>query len=157
MRHYAWAFRWKAPGPYQSTFGDFDLSNTKPFAQSELIRLAIAGLDTQIAELQEKRAQLFAMTGSQSAGSAVKSATPTSKGGKMSDEARAKISAAAKKRWAKVRKAKAEAAKPAPAAKKAPAKKTPVKAQVASKKGKKTPAKKATAPAVEAATEKATS
>jgi hypothetical protein len=118
------------------------LSNTKPFDQSELIRLALAGIDAQIAELQEKRAQLAALAEPQSAGSAVKAATPTTKGGKMSAEARAKISAAATARWAKVKKAKAEAATSVPAAKKAPAKKNPVKAQAASTKGKKSPAKK---------------
>lgn len=118
------------------------MSNTKPFNQSELIRLALAGLDAQIAELQEKRAQLAALADPQSVGSAVKAATPTVKGGKMSAEARAKISAAATARWAKVKKERAKAAKSAPMAKNAPAKKNPVKAQVASIKGKKSPAKK---------------
>lgn len=160
MRHYAWAFRENFPGPYQNTFGDFELSNTNPFEQSELIRLAIAGLDTEIAALQEKRAQLAAMIGSSSAVvevSTANTATPTSKGGKMSDEAKAKISAAAKKRWAKVKKAKADAAKLATAAKIVPAKKTSVKAQSAPTKGKKAPAKKGKAtpatPASEAASE----
>jgi hypothetical protein len=112
------------------------LSNTKPFDQSELIRLALAGLDAQIAELQEKRAQLAVLTDPQPAAATVKAvATPTAKGGKMSDEARAKISAAATARWARVKKAQAEAAKSVPAAKKAPAKKKSVK-------GKKAPAKK---------------
>jgi hypothetical protein len=118
------------------------LSNTKTFDQSELIRLALAGLDAQIAELQEKRAQLTALTNPQSTGSEVKAATPTTKGGKMSDEARAKISAAATARWARVRKAQAEAAKSATAAKKVPAKKKSVKAQAVAAKGKKSPAKK---------------
>ena len=96
-----------------------------------MIRLALAGIDAQIAALQEKRAQLAALTNQQSAGPAVKAAMPTSKGGKMSDEARAKISAAATARWARVKKAQAEAAKAAPAAKKALAKKKSVKAQSA--------------------------
>lgn len=115
--------------------------NNKPFNQSELIRLALTGLDTQIADLQEKRAQLAALTNEQSANATVKAPTPKQKTGKMSEEARAKISAAATARWAKVKKAKAEAAKSA-ATKKAPSKKTSVKAQTAAKKGKKSPAKK---------------
>lgn len=118
------------------------MSDTKPFNQSELMRLALAGLDAQIAELQEKRAQLAALTTGQPAASTVEAAPPPEKTGKMSAEARAKISAAAKKRWAKVKKAKAEAAKSAPAAKEAPAKKTAVKAESASTKGKKALAKK---------------
>jgi len=118
------------------------MSDTKPFNQSELMRLALVGLDTQIAELQEKRAQLAALTNGQPTAASVAAAPPPQKTGKMSDEARAKISAAAKKRWAKVRKAKAEAAKSAPAAKKTPAKKAAVKAESASTKGKKAPAKK---------------
>jgi hypothetical protein len=128
------------PGSYQLTFGDIELLNNKSFDQSELIRLALAGLDTEIAALQEKRAQLAALTNEQSASAAVKAATPKQKTGKMSAEARAKISAAATARWAKVKKAKAEAEKSA--VKKAPSKKSPVKAQKASKKGKKAPAKK---------------
>lgn len=118
------------------------MSDTKPFNQSELMRLALAGLDTQIAELQEKRAQLAALTSGQPAAPSVEAAPPPQKTGKMSDEARAKISAAAKKRWAKVKKAKAEAAKSAPAAKKTPAKKTAVTAETSSTKRKKAPAKK---------------
>ena len=105
------------------------MSNTKPFNQSELIRLALAGLDTQIAELQEKRAQLAAISNQHPVETAVIAATAAAKKGGMSDEAKAKISAAAKKRWAKVRRAKADSAKSAPTAKKASAKKTSVKAR----------------------------
>lgn len=127
--------------------------NTKSFDQSELIRLAIVGIDTQIAELQGKRAQLAAMTNEQPSTSTVKAVTPLQKKtGKMSEEARAKISAAATARWAKVKKAKAEAAKTA-AAKKAPSKKTSVKTQTAAKKGKKSPAKKGKATPVVPVTE----
>lgn len=133
------------------------MSNTNPFDQSELIRLALAGLDTQIAELQEKRAQLASMSNEQLVNPAVKATTPKQKTGKMSDEAKAKISAAAKKRWAKVKKAKAEAARSATAAKKAPAKKKSVKAQSASTKGKKAPAKKGKTSLIEGASENATS
>ena len=121
--------------------------NDKPFNQSELIQLALAGLDTQIADLQEKRARLAALTSEQSITAPVKAAAPKQKIGKMSAEARAKISAAATARWAKVKKAQAQAEKSA--AKKAPSKKSPVKAQTATKKGKKSPAKKGSAPATE--------
>ncbi len=110
----------KDQSPYKLLFGTIEMTNTNPFDQSELIRLALAGLDTQIAELQAKRAQLAAMTNPQPTGTAstVKAATPPSKGGKMSEEAKAKISAAAKARWDKVKKEQAKAAKSAPAAKK---------------------------------------
>lgn len=118
------------------------MSNTKPFDQSELIHLALIGLDTQIAELQEKRAQLAALTNQQSAGPTVKAAAPQQKGGKISDAARAKISAAAKARWAKVKKAQTEAAKTAPNAKKVQSKNISLKAQVVPAKAKKAPAKK---------------
>ena len=102
------------------------MSNIKPFDQSELIRLALAGLDTQIAELQEKRAQLAALTIQQPANATVKAVVPQQKSGKMSEEAKAKISAAAKARWARVKQeqAKTKKAQSAPVkAKKSPAKK----------------------------------
>lgn len=118
------------------------MSDTKPFNQSELLRLALAGLDTQIAELQEKRAQLAALTNGHTAALTVEAATQPQKTGKMSDEAKAKISAAAKKRWARVKQEQAKAAKSAPVAKKAQLKKQTVKAQASPTEGKKSPAKK---------------
>ena len=117
------------------------MSNTKPFNQSELMRLALAGLDTQIAELQEKRAQLAALTNEQTATPTVKAVTPPQKTGKMSEEAKAKISAAATARWARRKQEQAEAAKTAPAAKKAQPKKQSVKTQAAPTKGKKASSK----------------
>jgi hypothetical protein len=107
---------------------------------AESLRLALIGLDAQIAELQETRAQLAALIERPSRGSAVKVAAPR-KRRKLSAAARAKISAAAKARWAKERKAKSQ--KPKPAAKKAQSKARPTKARpAATSKARKSPAKK---------------
>lgn len=103
--------------------GAIELSDTKPFEQSELIRLALAGIDAEIASLQEKRAQLAGLANQKSTSAKKVSAPPQRKSGGMSEEAKAKISAAAKARWAKVKQAQAKAAKQVPAAKKAQKKK----------------------------------
>jgi hypothetical protein len=87
---------------------------------TELIRLALIGLDVQIAKLQEKRTELAALVGQQSVSASAEETTP--KRHKMSAAAKAKISAAAKARWAKRKKAEAKAAKPTKT-KRAPAKK----------------------------------
>jgi len=122
---------------------------------AELLRLALNSLDTEIADLQEKRMQLSAMIGGQSTGPAMKSAALPKRRG-LSAAGRAKISAAAKARWARERKEKAKASKPKPIAKKAPAKLA--KAQSAPVKAKKSPAKKGrpkpVAPAVKAEADK---
>jgi hypothetical protein len=60
-----------------------------------LLRLAIIGLDAQIAESRETRAKLAAMIDGQPAGRTAKAAGPGERR-KLSAEARAKISAAAK-------------------------------------------------------------
>ena len=99
---------------------------------AELLRLAITGLDNQIAELQEIQTQLSAMVGRPSASLAVESA-----------EAREKISAAAKARWARDRKAKVKAQKAKPAPEKAKSKGKSAKAQPAVTKKKKSSANKA--------------
>lgn len=97
----------------------------------ELIGRAIAAFDAQIAELQTKRSRLAALMGT-----AIAAAAPKQRG--MSDEARAKISAAAKKRWVKKKRAevaaqaeKPKAKKKAPALKPANAKAIPAKAKQA--------------------------
>ena len=128
------------------------MSSMKPFDQPELIRLALVGLDAQIAEMQAKRAQLAASLAPQpTAVPAVKPtaatvkavmpslATPAQapKSKKMPAAQRAKISAAAKARWDKVRQAKAEAANTKPATKNEQVKKAPT-----TVKAKKTLAKK---------------
>jgi hypothetical protein len=74
---------------------------------AELLRLALIGLDAQIAKLQETRAQLAALIDQQPARRAEKGARPR-KRRKLSAAARAKISAAAKARWARERKTKAK-------------------------------------------------
>ena len=107
--------------------GAHELSSTNPFEQSELIRLALAGIDAEIASLQEKRAHLVGLTNQKSTSAKKVSATPLQKSGGMSEEAKAKISAAAKARWAKVRQAQAKDAKQLPAGKKAQKKKAVVK------------------------------
>jgi hypothetical protein len=106
---------------------------------AELLRLALIGLDAQIAELQETRAQLAALIDQRSAGPAAETAAPQ-KRRKLSATARAKISAAAKARWARERKAKAQ--KPKKTAKKTQSKTKPTKAKPAPAKAKKAPVKK---------------
>ena len=105
---------------------------------AELLRLALIGLDAQIADLQETRAQLAALIDQPSASSAVKVAAPRKR--RLSAEARAKISATAKARWARERKAKAQ--KPKKTAKKTQSKTKPTKAKPAPAKAKKAPGKK---------------
>src|SRR5262245_16565251 len=97
---------------------------------AELLRLALNGLNAQIAELQDTRAQLAGLIDQQSSGSAVETAAPQ-KRRKLSAKARAKISAAAKARWVRERKAKAKAQKPKKAAKKSQTRAKPAKAQPA--------------------------
>lgn len=127
-------------------------SKSEPIQENamDLLQRAIAAFDVQIADLQAKRAQLITLTGQSITVSVTPTATaPKSRG--MSDEAKAKISAAAKKRWAKQKKAakaaqKAEAEKVvAPAAAKATTKQAASKAQPkpAAKPKKATGAKKA--------------
>lgn len=106
---------------------------------AELLRLALIGLDAQIAELQETRAQLAALIDQRSAGLAAEIAAPQ-KRRKLSAEARAKISDSAKARWARERKAKAQ--KPKKTAKKTQSKTKPTKAKKAPAKAKKAPVKK---------------
>jgi len=111
---------------------------------AELLRLALIGLDAQIAHLQETRARLAALSDRRSAGLAVETAAPQ-KRRKLSAEARAKISAAAKARWAKERKAKVKKVKtqkPKTAAKNAQSKARPTKARPAPTKGKRSSTKK---------------
>src|SRR5215468_5201604 len=107
---------------------------------AELLRLALDGLDKQIAELREMRTKLAAMIDQPSANPAVEVATPQ-KRRTLSAAARAKISAAAKARWAREKKAKAKAQKQKPAAKKAQSKPKPAKTRPAPAKAKKSPAK----------------
>jgi hypothetical protein len=92
---------------------------------AEWLRLALDGLDTQIAELREMRAKLAAVIDQPSADPGVKVATVRNRR-KLSAAARAKISAAQKSRWAKERKGKAEKQKPNAAAKTARAKAKPI-------------------------------
>jgi hypothetical protein len=86
------------------------MPRTRRNDSAELLRLALIGLDAQIAELQETRAQLAALIDQRSARPAVKAARPQ-KRRKLSAAARAKISAAVKARWARERKAKVKTRK----------------------------------------------
>ena len=117
------------------------MPTTKRTDPAELLRLALDGFDAQIAELQATRAQLAAMIGRPAANPAIEVATPQ-KRRTLSAAARAKISAAAKARWAKERKGKAEKRKPKAAAKTAQAKAKPIKPAPARAKAKKSPAEK---------------
>jgi len=84
------------------------MPRTRRNDSAELLRLALIGLDAQIARLQETRAQLAALIDQRSAHPTVK-APVSRKRRKLSAAARAKISAAAKARWAREKKAKATA------------------------------------------------
>jgi hypothetical protein len=93
--------------------------------QSELVKLAIVGIDVQIRELQEKRAQLVQMaSGAAAAPKVAAAAAPAAKAapaGKkrvFSAATRNKLKLAAKRRWARQR-AEAKAADKQSAAKKA--------------------------------------
>jgi hypothetical protein len=118
------------------------MPKTKKDDPAELLRLAITGLDEQIAELQAIHTQLAAMIGRPADGLAVEAAAPQ-KRRKLSAEAREKISAASKARWARVRKSKAKAQKAKPATKKAESKASPAMARPSLAKKKKSSAKKA--------------
>ena len=87
------------------------MPRTKRNELSELIQLALIGLDVQIAELQEKRVQLAALTDQRSGGAAVEAAAPR-KRRKVSAATKAKISAAAKARWTREKKTRAKTQKP---------------------------------------------
>jgi hypothetical protein len=81
-------------------------TKSEPLAETamELLQRAIAAFDVEIADLQAKRAQLVALTGkAETSAPALPDVSPKTR--TMSAEARAKISAAAKKRWAKQKKA----------------------------------------------------
>lgn len=117
------------------------MPRTKRDDPTESLRLALIGLDAQIADLQKTRAQLAALIDRPSASPDVEAAPPQ-KRRNLSDAARAKISAAAKARWARERKAKVKAQKPKTAVKKAQSKAKPAKARPAPAKGKRSSAKK---------------
>lgn len=89
-------------------------------SNAELVRLAIAGLDAQIKELEEKKAELARMTGGRVSAPKATVAAPVAKApsvatakkgkkgrkrGPMSPEAKAKLAAVAKKRWAAAKRA----------------------------------------------------
>jgi hypothetical protein len=92
--------------------------------QSELVKLAIVGIDVQIRELQEKRAQLVQMASGAAVAPRVAATAPAAKAapaGKkrvFSEATRNKLKLAAKRRWARQR-AEAKAADKQSAAKKA--------------------------------------
>jgi hypothetical protein len=116
------------------------MPTTKRDDPAESLRLALIGLDAQIAELGETRAQLAALIGQPSAGSTVKVAAPRKR--QLSAETKAKISAAAKARWARERRANAKNQKPKKAAKKTQPKAKTSKTRPAHAKAKKSQAKK---------------
>ena len=83
------------------------MPTTKRVDLAELIHFAIIGLDARIARLQEKRAQLAALTDPRSTVAVVEATTPR-KRRKVSTATEAKISAAQKAHWTKEREEKAE-------------------------------------------------
>lgn len=79
--------------------------------QAELIAFAVRGIDSQIAELEQKRAKLLGQTSSLTSALAITPVAATSAANleqrrKISASHRAKLKAAAKRRWKKVRAAK---------------------------------------------------
>jgi hypothetical protein len=88
------------------------MRNQATYDQSELIKFALIGIDAQITELSQRRAELLGRTGhepssvSTTPSSATSSTTEPRKRKKMSAAHRAKLKAAAKLRWKKVRAAK---------------------------------------------------
>ncbi len=82
-------------------------------AQTELVKLALEGLDAKIQALQEQRAKLAKMTSGGGGGKAKARAARTTASVKasaaqpakreVSAATRRKLKAAAKKRWAKIR------------------------------------------------------
>lgn len=127
------------------------MTTTKRATPSELLRLAIIGIDEQITELSDARERLAAMINHAPTVSDVR-APATKKRRKITRAARKKMREAAKARWAKVREAeaKAKAQTPKAATKKAqptvkPAKTTRAKTKITkSEKPKETKARKAT-------------
>jgi len=112
------------------------MPKTKRDDPTELLRLALVGLDAQIAELQKMRVQLAALLDQPPASPDVEAAAPQ-KRRTLSAATSAKISAAQKARWAKERKGKAEKQKPNGAAKTARAKAKPIEPAPARMKAKK--------------------
>ena len=93
--------------------------------QSELVKLAIVGIDVQIRELQEKRAQLVQMAAGAAAPSApaaapAAKAAPAGKKRVFSAATRNKLKLAAKRRWARQRSEAKVAGKQSTAKKAAP-------------------------------------
>ena len=88
------------------------MRNQATYDQSELIRFAIIGIDAQISELSQRRAELLGRTGRQASSKSTapsvdtRSTSEPRKRKKMSAAHRAKLKAAAKLRWEKVRAAK---------------------------------------------------
>jgi hypothetical protein len=88
------------------------VQNRTAYDQAELIRFALIGIDAQITELSQRRAELLGQTGHQPSSVSTTSSltnSPTTeqrKRKKISAAHRAKLKAAAKLRWKKVRAAK---------------------------------------------------
>lgn len=77
-------------------------------SQAELVRLALAGIDAQIQELQEKRSQLARMApgtvqrrGERATASVKAQSAQPAKKRKVSASTRRKLKEAAKRRWAR--------------------------------------------------------
>ena len=114
------------------------MPKTQEESPEKLLRRALSGLDAHIAELQERRAQLAALAEPEAAAAKLATVSP-GEPRKMSAAARAKISAAAKARWAKLRRERAKKQTPQPTAKKAQSKGGKAK-RAATKKSKARPA-----------------
>ena len=79
-------------------------------ADQEILRMALVGYEAEREKINEKLFEIRALLGGRSTTAAVEEA-PVRKRRRMSKEARARISAATKARWAAFRREKATAAK----------------------------------------------
>jgi hypothetical protein len=91
---------------------DEEVQNRISNDQAELIAFALRGIDFQLAELEQKRAELLGQTDSSTPSASANASSAPTNGGRtrkrrvITAAHRAKLRAAAKKRWANARAAK---------------------------------------------------
>jgi hypothetical protein len=79
--------------------------------QNELLRMALIGYEVEREKIDEKMSEIRSLISGGTTKTAAEEAAPVRKRRRMSKEARARISAATKARWAAFRREKATAAK----------------------------------------------
>lgn len=83
----------------------------KPQADHEILRMALVGYEAEREKINEKMFEIRALLGGRSTTAAVEEAPVRKRRRRMSREARARIGAATKKRWAALRASKATVTK----------------------------------------------